>query len=94
MNEYPTPTPEQLELIEKSRKEYREFMDNYNLQRKACPKCGSTSYSTTLVAYIMFSDNREAYQDKNACECLNCGDKHIFHNRVPATKTNNNEKKN
>lgn len=86
MDEYPTPTPEQLELIEKSRKESSEFKKKYNLQRKACPKCGSTHYSTTLVAYIMFSDNRESYQDKNDCVCLDCGDKHIFHNRVPANE--------
>lgn len=65
-----------------SRKEYEEFMREYEYRHEACPKCGSLAHSTTLVGYIVNMSNKEAFKDRNQCTCLECGDRHIFHDRV------------
>ena len=63
--------------------EYDEFMAQYRKDHACCPKCGAKEHSTTLMAFVMRSDNREAYKDENNCVCSNCGDRHIAHDRVP-----------
>lgn len=63
-------------------KEYREFMDKYNLEHEVCPKCGSRAHGSTLVDYVFYQDNPEAYQDNNSCTCSDCGDQHVTHERV------------
>lgn len=50
-----------------------------------CPKCGSESYSTTLVGYILNMDKKEDYKDKNRCVCQECGDVHTTHDRLSVT---------
>lgn len=58
------------------------FKKEYNAARLFCPKCGSNSYTTTLVGYILDYEKPEDYKDRNMCTCEKCGDKHIFHDRV------------
>ena len=62
---------------------YDNFMKKYNADRKCCPKCGATGHSTTLVGYILVKGKEDEYKDKNGCVCSECGDSHIFHDRVP-----------
>jgi hypothetical protein len=38
---------------------------------------------TTLVGYIFDLNKAEEYKDKNNCTCSDCGDEHIYHDRVP-----------
>jgi len=63
-------------------KEYEEFMTQYEEKHKCCPKCGSLKYSTTLMGYILNMDKKDEYKDKNDCTCLECGDNHIYHDRI------------
>jgi ribosomal protein L32 len=64
------------------RDSYNEFMDNYNLEHKYCPKCGHDKCSTTFAGFILYSEDRESYVDENDCVCQECGDKHIKHDRI------------
>lgn len=64
-------------------KEYNIFMDKYEEEHKCCPKCGSESYTTTYMGYILDMDNKESYKDENRCTCKDCGDVHITHDRKP-----------
>ena len=59
-----------------------EFLKQYGLDHELCPKCGSNSYNTTLVGYVLYMDDLDNYKDKNRCTCMYCGDKHITHDRV------------
>jgi transcription elongation factor Elf1 len=70
------------EHTDESLKAYDEFMDDYNEKHKFCPKCGSEDHSTTLVGYILDRSKKDEYKDKNSCVCSDCGDRHIFHDRV------------
>lgn len=63
--------------------EYDEFMKQYNLLHECCPKCGETSYMTTLVEYVLDLCKKEEYKDLNRCTCGSCGDVHTIHDRVP-----------
>lgn len=66
-----------------SHKKSEEFRKQYREAHAACPKCGGTSHYSTLAGYILDMSKPEAYQDKNECNCTQCGDKHIAHDRVP-----------
>lgn len=59
-----------------------DFKKEYNEKHKLCPKCGAIQHSSTLVAYILYSDKKEEYKDLNACVCSECGDKHTAHDRI------------
>lgn len=74
------------EHTKESLDDYNTFMKKYKELHAACPKCGGTGCTTTLVGFIMMSDNREAYEDLNDCVCYKCGDKHTYHERVPLKK--------
>lgn len=69
-----------------SNSEYSKFMKEYRTAHRACPKCGNTSHTTTLVAYILDMSRKDAYKDMNKCECI-CGDVHTVHDRVPFEDT-------
>ena len=45
-------------FISEKVKEYNEFMTEYHNKHKYCPKCNSTEHTTTLVGYILNSDNK------------------------------------
>lgn len=62
--------------------EYEKFMSEYESKHEACPKCGSLAYSTTLMGFVVNMDNKESYKDRNTCTCMDCGDRHIMHDRV------------
>ena len=64
-------------------KEYNIFMDKYEEEHQCCPKCGSESYATTYMGYILDMNNKESYKDENRCTCSDCGNVHITHNRKP-----------
>jgi len=66
-----------------ARSEAKRLRDEYYENHKACPKCGSTTYGTTLLGIIMDTSAPEKFKDRNECVCHNCGDKHITHDRVP-----------
>lgn len=70
------------DLFEKLHQKYKKFMEQYNKDHRLCPKCGSEKHTETYVGYVSNHDNPEDYKDKNYCECLNCGDVHIKHDRV------------
>ena len=74
---------EEQKRITESRKAYEMFMSKYKSEHLCCPKCGATEYRTTLVAYVFNHESPESYKDENACTCMGCGDKHIFHDRKP-----------
>ena len=61
---------------------YTEFMKMYALEHRYCPKCGSDSYSTTLMGYPLVQGEEQNYKDLNNCGCTNCGDVHTTHERV------------
>ena len=42
-------------------------------------KLGISPKDLTITKETIFKEN---YKDKNDCVCLNCKDKHIFHDRV------------
>lgn len=65
-----------------SDEEYTAFMEEYRINHAACPKCGSTSYVTTLVGYAFYRDDKDKYKDLNRCTCTNCSDIHTKHSRV------------
>jgi transcription elongation factor Elf1 len=67
----------------KPSEEYNEFMREYELQHKCCPKCGHHECSSTLVGYILYMDKKDEYKDLNKCVCSRCGDRHTTHDRVP-----------
>jgi len=71
-------------------KEYIDFMRLYKKAHKCCPQCNSENYTTTLAAFILDLNNKDDYQDLNKCECTDCGDKHLAHDRVPKIKKNPN----
>ena len=77
--------PELMEIIETMEKqslEHDKFKKEYKLKHQFCPKCGHSSCTTTLVAYVLYLDKKEDYKDLNRCECLNCGDRHSAHDRI------------
>lgn len=74
------------EHIERVRKEADEFREQYKKDHEACPKCGHTGHSSTLVGYVLDLNNKESYKDGNQCVCSNCGDKHIYHDRISKEK--------
>lgn len=65
---------------------YKRFMRDYNKLHRACPKCGSTRYTVTLVPFPFDFKDPYSYKDENLCKCINCGDVHIFHNRIEVKK--------
>lgn len=65
-----------------SRKEYNEFMSEYNKNHSRCPKCGSRSYRVTLVAYILNMKKKEEYRDRNRVTC-DCGNVCTVHDLKP-----------
>ena len=71
------------EKLDKSRDIYKTYMEKYNKEHAACPKCNALFCSITLVGYPFTSEHPDGYKDKNRCVCLNCGDIHIKHDRVP-----------
>ena len=66
----------------KEKQEYDRFMKDYKENHKYCPVCFRESYNITLVGYIFNLQQKDSYKDLNLCECINCGDKHTFHERV------------
>ena len=71
-----------VESSEESSKQYDDFMKKYREEHKYCPNCGHDSCSTTLMGYIFNMGKPEEYQDKNRCQCTECGDVHIYHDRL------------
>lgn len=63
--------------------EYKEFISKYNRMHKVCPVCGSKRHTSTLMGYILNLDKKDEYKDLNVCNCLDCGDTHKTHDRVP-----------
>lgn len=70
-------------LLSESDKKAKLLKKEYEKQHKACPKCGSEDYTTTLAGYTFNIEHPESYKDLNDCTCHNCGDKHLRHDRVP-----------
>lgn len=68
------------------RNEYTKFMEKYSNEHCACPKCGSTHHSSTLVAYVYHHDRPEEYKDLNKVTCTNCGWQGVVHDMVPERK--------
>jgi len=65
------------------RDEYDIFMGKYEEDHQCCPQCGSESYTTTYMGYILDMNNKESYKDENRCTCKDCGNVHITHDRKP-----------
>jgi hypothetical protein len=85
--------PEQEDIvsyIEKYNKKYdnvtKLFYKEYKSLHKCCPNCGSEGYTTTLLGIAFYIDKMDDYKNINICTCEQCGDKHIYHNRVPSSK--------
>jgi len=66
--------------------EYDAFVKNfyikYEKKHEACPKCGSTSFRSTLMGYACDPDDLEGYADNNRSTCSDCGNVHKIHDRV------------
>lgn len=71
------PKAEELQKIRK------EFMDKYEEEHALCPKCKGKAVKTTLLGFTFSYDYPETYKDLNKCTCLECGDKHLKHERLP-----------
>lgn len=74
------------EHTEESLKEYNDFMSEYNLEHKLCPKCGEESHMSTLMGYVLVHGKESEYKDLNRCTCMSCGDSHTTHERVKTFK--------
>lgn len=61
---------------------YATFMKKYEDDHRCCPNCGSDSYKTTYLVYILDTSNTKDYKDMNTCICNKCGDVHKKHDRV------------
>lgn len=85
---------EAIEEYIRKRKIAEEYQDKYHKDRACCPVCGSKTYTTTLVGYTLNVDSPELYKDENDCTCHDCGDKHIYHDRVPMKRKWLNKNKN
>ena len=46
------------------RDEYDIFMGKYEEDHQCCPQCGSESYTTTYMGYILDMNNKESYKDE------------------------------
>ena len=57
-------------------------IDDYYVQHKCCPKCGSDNNITTLMGVAV---HNEVIIDENESTCNECGDTHRVHDRVPKT---------
>lgn len=66
-------------------------IEDYNSYHKLCPICFSSSCETTLAGYIV--NDIKTYVDKNICTCMDCGDTHIVHDRVPYNEISLNQSK-
>jgi hypothetical protein len=79
-----------LSYIEKYDKKYdnvkKLFYREYKSLHKCCPNCGSEGYMTTLLSFALDMDKMDDYKDTNRCTCTDCGDIHIYHDRVPSSK--------
>jgi hypothetical protein len=69
--------------LSKSDRERTDFMRQYKLDHEACPNCGGLHHSTTLVGFIYNSKSPDDYKNLNDCKCVNCGNTHTTHERVP-----------
>lgn len=74
---------EMQDIILESQGKSSDFRTEYNRLHECCPNCGSIPHMSTLMGFPMYDDNLEAYKDLNDCTCVNCGDKHTTHERVP-----------
>ena len=68
--------------MDEKRSEYDFFIEEYNKKHKCCPRCGSTIYLSTLLVLGLNIDKTGEYSDRRTCECIKCGDIHIYHNRI------------
>lgn len=60
----------------------KEIREEYKRNHKCCPKCGSSKAKITLMAFPLDINSPEAYEDRNTAVCVDCGDKHLVHNRI------------
>jgi hypothetical protein len=67
---------------DESLKKYNKFMKKYRSAHEACPRCGDTSYSTTLIGYPLVAGHEDEFKDLNICICTNCKDRHTGHERI------------
>jgi hypothetical protein len=58
------------------------FYEEYKKLHMCCPECGSLKYNKTLLGTILYLDKMNEYKDINKCICLECGNIHIYHDRV------------
>ena len=70
-------------FIGRNSNQYNQFITQYQNDHKCCPKCGSEIYNTTLMSTVFNENTPEEYKDTNKCTCIDCGDRHIVHDRVP-----------
>lgn len=95
IEEWETKTPETneewQEYTAKHDKKYdpirKLFYEEYEERHRCCPECGSTKYNTTLLGMALYLDNMNEYEDTNRCICLDCGNKHKYHDRQKENKT-------
>jgi hypothetical protein len=62
------------------------FYEEYYSLHKCCPNCGSEDYMGTLMDMEFYIGKMDDYKDINRCTCEQCGDTHIYHDRIPSPK--------
>lgn len=67
---------------EQTKKEYYDFIDQYNSKHESCPSCGAKEYTSTLLGFPIDLSSKDTYRDLNDCVCVYCGHKHTKHERV------------
>lgn len=68
--------------IHESERIRNNFMNQYRKDHALCPKCKSSTHSSTLAGFIFYADKADEYKDLNNCVCSRCGDRHTTHERV------------
>ena len=68
-----------------------DFLKQYYIDHKCCPKCGCDKSTQTYLGIPVDSEHPENYKDTNICICDYdvCNHKHTVHDRVPAKKITN-----
>jgi hypothetical protein len=59
-------------------------LEEYDRLHSCCPKCGSSSHSSTCMGYVF--RGLETHKDENNVVCTDCGWKGITHDLVESKK--------
>jgi predicted nucleic-acid-binding Zn-ribbon protein len=78
-----------LQAVDKPSRAYAKFMKIYHKAHKVCPKCGNSSYLTTLIGFPLYMSKKEEYKDLNIIKCQKCGYSGTAHSLISKKEYDN-----